>query len=48
MPEKCVRDGNIITAKGAGAAYTFGFAIVDAVCGKESADSLAKAMIYDR
>ena len=45
---KCVRDGNIITAKGAGAAYTFGFAIVDAVCGKESADSLAKAMIYDR
>lgn len=41
----CVRDGNIITAKGAGAAFDFGFAIVEAVFGKERADTLAKTMI---
>ena len=42
----CVRDGNIITAKGAGASLEFGYAIVEAVCGEERADSLKKAMIY--
>ena len=39
-----VRDGNVITAKGAGVALDFGFEIVSALCGAEKAASLRSAM----
>ena len=39
-----VHDGNVITAKGAGVALDFGFAIVSALCGAEKADTLRRAM----
>lgn len=38
-------DGNVITAKGAGAATEFGLAIVKYLCGQETADKLAHAFI---
>jgi 4-methyl-5(b-hydroxyethyl)-thiazole monophosphate biosynthesis len=37
-------DGKVITAKGAGCALEFGFAIVAEVCGKKAADNVATAM----
>jgi len=43
--ERCVTDGNTVTAKGAGAASDFGLAIVKYFCGEEKADSLATAFI---
>ena len=43
--EKCVRDGNIITAAGAGVAMEFGLKIVEAFCGKETADRIKNAII---
>lgn len=39
-----VRDGKIITAKGAGVAVDFGLEIVAAVSGKEKADEIRKAI----
>ena len=42
--EKVVTDGNIITAKGAGCALDFGFAIVSAAVSKEKAEAVASAM----
>ena len=42
--EKVVTDGSIITARGAGCALDFGFAITAAVCGQEKADEIAAAM----
>lgn len=42
--EKVVTDGTVITAKGAGCALEFGFAIVREVCGEEKAASVAAAM----
>lgn len=42
--EKVVTDGSVITAKGAGCALEFGFAIVQKVCGSEKAESVAAAM----
>lgn len=42
--EKVVADGTVITAKGAGCALDFGFAIVEAVCGSEKAEAVAAAM----
>ena len=41
-----VRDGNIITAYGAGAAFDFGFEILSAVKGKDFSDNLRKQMKY--
>lgn len=44
-----VRDGNIITAFGAGAAFDFGFELLAAITGdKASADRLSKAMKYKK
>ncbi len=37
---KTVRDGNIITAKGMGAAQEFGFCLAEALYGKETAEKL--------
>ncbi len=41
----CV-DGKFITARGAGAAAEFGFAIVRALCGDDAAKKLSEAMQY--
>ena len=41
----CVeKDGNIITARGAGVSLEFGFAIVSVLCGKSKAEKLKEAM----
>lgn len=42
--ELCVRDGNIITAKGAGAVFEFSFEIISYICGKETACSVLSAV----
>lgn len=42
--EPVVRDGNVITAKGAGVALEFGFAITAALCGEAKAQQLASSM----
>lgn len=44
---KAVVDGKIITARGAGAASEFGFAMVELLKGKEIADELRKTMQYE-
>lgn len=44
--EKAVRDGNYITAKGAGAAGDFGFEIVAALKDRETADRIKELMQY--
>ncbi len=43
---KVETDGNFITAKGAGAASEFAFAIAERVCGREKAESVKSAMQY--
>ena len=45
VDERVVRDGNIITAVGMGAALEFGLALVEALCGKEKREALARAVI---
>ncbi|MBQ6337416.1 MAG: DJ-1/PfpI family protein [Ruminococcus sp.] len=44
LTDKTVTDGKFITAKGAGCALDFGFAIVSAVEGEEKAAEIAAAM----
>lgn len=44
--DKVVKDGKIITAKGPGAAYDFGFKICEILKDKETADRLKAAMQY--
>jgi len=44
LPDPVVRDGRIITAKGAGVDNQFAFAIVEALCGKEEAETLKAAI----
>lgn len=44
--DKAVTDGKFITARGAGAAGEFGFEIVKALCGAETAEKLRKSMQY--
>ncbi len=44
-PEKCVTDGKIITAVGAGAAAEFGLAIITELCGKETAEKIKNAIL---
>ncbi len=41
-----VRDGNIITSHGAGAAFEFGFEILSAIRGKDFTENLKKQMKY--
>lgn len=42
-----VVDGKIITARSAGAALQFGLALVRALFGKDKADAVARAVIYE-
>ncbi len=44
--ELAVTDGNVITAIGPAAAAQFGFAIVTALLGADTADAIAKGMLY--
>ncbi|WP_418211618.1 DJ-1 family glyoxalase III [Bacteroides zhangwenhongii] len=46
--EHVVRDGNIITGMGPGAAMEFALAIVELLSGKEKVDELAEAMCVKR
>lgn len=41
-----VKDGNIVTAYGAGAAFQFGFLILEALKGKEKSQDMKKQMRY--
>lgn len=43
-----VKDGNIITAYGAGAAFEFGFCLAGALLGKSAAEQLAADMRYTK
>ncbi len=44
--EKAIKDGNFITAKGAGASAEFGFILTEALAGKETAEALKRSMQY--
>ncbi len=44
--ERAVRDGNIVTAYGAGAAFDFGFLLLEALKGNAKAEALKKQMRY--
>ena len=41
-----IRDGNIVTAYGAGAAFPFGFTLLEALTDKDTAENLKKQMRY--
>lgn len=43
--ERVVRDGNIITGRGAGVAPLFAKALIEALCGKETADRVFEQMM---
>lgn len=43
--QKVVRDGNVITAAGMGVALEFGFALVEALCGKAVAEKIRSAVL---
>ena len=45
--ERVVRDGKIITAAGMGVALDFGLALVAALCGKDAALTLRRAVLAD-
>lgn len=44
--ERAVKDGNIITAYGAGAAFDFGFLLLEAIMGSDEAETMKKQMRY--
>lgn len=44
---RVVRDGNIITAAGMGVALDMGLMLIELLCGKEKADQIRSAVIYD-
>ncbi|MBQ7661161.1 MAG: DJ-1/PfpI family protein [Clostridia bacterium] len=41
-----VRDGNVITGRGMGAAVDFGLLLVETLKGKDAADALSRAIVY--
>ena len=43
--ERVVRDGNIITANGPASAFPFGLALVDALCGADKAEEIARGTL---
>ncbi len=44
--KKAVRDGNIITARGAGAVYEFAYEIVSYFKGESKAKTLLKSILF--
>ncbi|XP_032684368.1 protein dj-1beta-like [Odontomachus brunneus] len=44
--DKVVTDGNLITSRGPATAFAFGLAIVEKLLDKETASTVAKAMLY--
>ena len=45
VTEKCVRDGKIITAAGAGVALDFGLKIIESLLGKDKAEEIKNAIL---
>lgn len=43
-----VRDGNIITARGAGAALEFSYELISVVCDADTAEKLAGSIVWNR
>ena len=46
VDDACVRDGKIITSRAMGKSHDFALEIVEALCGKEMRDKLAKSVLY--
>lgn len=46
VTDRAVKDGNIVTAYGAGAAFDFGFLLLEALKGKNEAENMKKQMRY--
>lgn len=46
LEDGCVRDGKIITARAMGKSHDFALEIIEALCGKEVRDTLAKSVLY--
>ena len=42
----CVRDGNIITARAMGKSHDFALEIIEALCGRETRENLARSVLY--
>ena len=42
-----VRDGNIITSRGAGTAFLFGLTIIEALLGKNARDTIARTTVFE-
>ncbi len=42
----CVRDGKIITARAMGKSHDFALEIIEALCGREVRENLAKSVLY--
>ena len=42
-----VRDGNFITGRAAGSAFAFGLALVEALCGAETAARTAAQVVWN-
>lgn len=42
----CVRDGKIITARAMGKSHDFALEIIEALCGREVSENLAKSVLY--
>lgn len=46
--ESVVTDGSVITSRGLGTAIPFGLQLIEALTDKETADSIAKKIVYSR
>ncbi|XP_043258241.1 protein dj-1beta-like isoform X2 [Colletes gigas] len=46
LEDKVVTDGNLITSRGPATAFAFGLAIVEKLLDKETANNVAKGMLY--
>ena len=48
LAEDTVADGRILTGRAAGAAFSFGLALLERLQGREVADRIAAEVVYDR
>ena len=46
VTDRAVKDGNVVTAYGAGAAFDFGFLLLEALKGKTAAEDMKRQMRY--